>query len=190
MRLPSRPKRCRRARLASAGLSGALLLAGGLLGSRALGQMPGEEEPVPPTKPGVDDTYRPGGTPYDDTYRPGGTPYDDAEEPIRREPAPIPPGRPLPFYPPEPPPAAPPSSAVSAPPDFVGSAQGYLEIPVGQTGTLLARGATRAALRSSKVAAIAARDADGIRVRGIFPGRTLLDVWYGAKQETYIVQVR
>lgn len=111
-------------------------------------------------------------------------------DPVRRRPAPIPPGRALPFYPPEPPPSAPPSSAVLAPPDFIGSAAGSLEIPVGQTGTLFVRGYREAKMREERVARVVARETDRVLVRGRFPGRTLLEVEVEGRRDIYIVRVR
>lgn len=111
-------------------------------------------------------------------------------EPVRRSPAPIPPGRALPFYPPEPPPSAPASSAITAPPDFIGSAAGALEIPVGQTATLFVRGYQSAGTREERIARVVARETDRVLVRGRFPGRTLLEIDLGDRRDIYIVRVR
>lgn len=111
-------------------------------------------------------------------------------EPVRREPPPIPPARPLPFYPPEPSPADAPSNTVSAPPDFVGSAAGYLEIPVGQTATLLVSGAKVAAPRNETIARVVGTHADRVLVLGLFPGQTLLDVTTPEGTQVWLVRVR
>ncbi len=111
-------------------------------------------------------------------------------ERVRRAPAPIPPGREIPFYPPAPSPAAPPSSTVTAPPDFVGSAAGILEIPVGQTATLFVNGYQEAATREERVARVVARESDRVLIRGRFPGRTFLEVQQGERRDIYLVRVR
>ncbi|HPT98255.1 MAG TPA: hypothetical protein PLU39_10320 [Armatimonadota bacterium] len=117
-------------------------------------------------------------------------PYRPRRERVRRAPAPIPPGRDLPYYPPEPPPSAPPSSAVSAPPDFIGSATGILEIPVGQTATLFVSDYQEATTREERIACVVARESDRVLIRGRFPGRTLLEVRQGARRDIYLVRVR
>lgn len=114
----------------------------------------------------------------------------DWDEPVRRSPAPIPRARPLPHYPPEPAPSASPSSVPLGPPDFLGSADGYLEIPVGQTATLCISGCVDAAPREPKIASVLSRDADRVRIRGLFPGQTLLRVRTPTGEKVYLVRVR
>jgi hypothetical protein len=213
--MPARPPRlpgsCRPT-LRTAATSGTLLLALALAATRVAGQLRGaappppsaptigvpppgapatgrppadyratrpDDEPVPPTR------AAPGERPTD-TVRPRG----DWDEPVRRAPAPIPPARPLPDYPPEPPPTAPPSSAVLPPPDFVGSAAGRLEIPVGQTATLLARDCREATLQDPRIARVLSRETDRVLIRGLFPGRTLLELRLADRDAVYLVQVR
>ncbi|MBI3945343.1 MAG: hypothetical protein HY321_05455 [Armatimonadetes bacterium] len=142
---------------------------------------PEVEEPAPPEPPDGDTV------PPEDWGRTDGQGW---YPPLRREPPPIPPARPLPFYPPEPPPGDPPGSVVSAPPDFPGSAAGYLEIPVGETAALPSRGASGAVPRDATVARVVAVQPRRVQVRGLFPGRTLLDVESPEGTRVWLVRVR
>jgi hypothetical protein len=136
----------------------------------------GGEEPTPPSRP--DEVF-----PWDDIPF-----YGESSEPVRRGPAPVPPGCPLPIFPPA---AAPPGTAVTSPPDFLGSAAGYLEIPVGQTATIVASNIISASPRDPKIARVLEYHADHILVRGLFPGQTLLNVRNEYSQrEVYLIRVR
>jgi len=79
---------------------------------------------------------------------------------------------------------------VSAPPDFIGSATGILEIPVGQTATLFVSDYQEATTREERIACVVARESDRVLIRGRFPGRTLLEVRQGARRDIYLVRVR
>jgi hypothetical protein len=157
-----------------------------LLAPRVSGQyQPEDEMPIPPAEsPAWQEPEEDQGWQPQEEYQ------EDWREPVRRTPAPIPPARPLPFYPPEPPATTPPGTAVTSPPDFLGSAAGYLEIPVGQTATLLVAGARTAETRDPRLAVCVSLHPDRVLVRGLFPGRTLLDVQTPDGARTYLVRVR
>ena len=61
---------------------------------------------------------------------------------------------------------------------------------MGQTAVLPAREAFEASPRDPQVARVVARQRDRVLVRGLFPGRTLVDVWRDGGKETYLVRVR
>lgn len=147
--------------------------------ARVLGQYPGEEEPTPPADYGDESLW-------EEEER---SSWGEWRDPVRRQPPEIPPARPLPYYPPAPPTVAPPSTASSSPPDFTGSAAGLLELPVGQTATVLTRDCLEATTRDPQTAEVVARQADRVLVRARFPGRTLLEVRGVDHHEVYLLQV-